>query len=217
MVGMARGVVVALGLVGVVSLFAAAAVGCTSTGSSPGAPDGAAMTPDGQGDSSTEASDTSACTAAGGKCVVGGAFCSGIGSQDCPMGAYCCLGPPVCTDANVQLIQAANYDQSCTTDSDCIAVGLGNACFGCEIGCPNAAISRSSQAQYRSDVADSPANGADCGCPIFPSGPCCVGGLCEVGSQCGNASPAGDAAADTGADAGTDGATEGGPTDASGG
>jgi hypothetical protein len=116
--------------------------------------------------------------------------------------------------------QGSSYDQSCTVDSDCVAVGLGNACFACEIGCGTnaAAISKSAEGQYRSDVAKSPANGADCGCGAgIPGGPCCIGGMCQFGSQC----LATDAAADTGADAatadaGADAAPDGGSVDAGG-
>jgi hypothetical protein len=56
--------------------------------------------------------------------------------------------PTICTDADVQLIQASSYDQSCTTDSDCIAVGEGNACYPCAIACTSAAINRSAESQY---------------------------------------------------------------------
>jgi hypothetical protein len=62
-------------------------------------------------------------------------------AQDCmPLyfasnSAYCCMDnacvadqPGYCTDANVQLIQASNYDQSCRSDADCVAVTEGNAC-----------------------------------------------------------------------------------------
>ncbi len=101
-----------------------------------------------------------------------------------------------CTDANVQLIQASNYDQSCTTNSDCIAVGEGNACYPCEIACPSAAINASAKGKYLSDVAKTSAGdltGVDCGCPAAFN-PCCRGGTCYADFQCQNPTPVGDEA-----------------------
>ncbi len=112
----------------------------------------------------------------------------------------CCLDVICAPDVHYDVPpQGSSYDQSCTADSDCVAVGFGDACLVCEIGCvANAAISKSAEAQYRSDVTETPANGADCGCPEgLPGGPCCIGGMCQFGSQC----LATDAAADTRADA----------------
>jgi hypothetical protein len=218
---MPRHLAFALGLAAAVSVLTAGA-GCSTTNGegTPDAadtPDAAAMSPESGGDAGEDASST-LCTAAGGQCLGGDLACTGVlGPQDCGGGgSFCCvpnaIGPGAgsCTGANVQLIQASNYDQSCTTDSDCIGVGLGNVCFKCDIDCPNAAINRSAQAQYRTDVAHSPANDADCGCPTYPVGPCCIGGMCQFGSQCLVA----DAAADTGADAATDAAADASAGDA---
>jgi hypothetical protein len=117
--------------------------------------------------------------------------------------AWCCLvkacvyssngTPPItCTDADVQLIQASNYDQSCTMDSDCVAVSEGNFCYGAN--CPSAAINVGAQAHYNADVAMT--NAAICGgatsCPGL-TGPCCRGGTCQTGDHC---SPSG--SSDTG-------------------
>jgi hypothetical protein len=195
MVGMARGVV-GFGLVGVVSVFAGGA-GCASTGSNPGAADGAAMTPDAQSDVSLDDSS-----------------------------------PNACIDASVKLIKAADYDQSCTVDTDCRLIAEGNACAPCAFDCSfGPAINVSALAQYNSDVANTPAvaaefNGQTCasGCPAA-FGPCCVGGKCQASTtgQCpAAAADAGDAAADMGVDAdaadtGTDASTDSGPLDAGGG
>ena len=179
------------------------------------------MAPDAQ----TDADGAGTCAAAGGRCLVGG-VCGDVideftTDQSCGPGAVCC-GDVICEPGAQYSIppQGSSYDQSCTVNSDCVAVGLGNACFVCEIGCvANAAISKSAEGQYRSDVAKSPAEGADCGCPAgIPGGPCCIGGMCQFGSQC----LATDAAADTCADSATDGggidaAADGGPADAGGG
>ncbi len=58
-----------------------------------------------------------------------------------------------CSDANVQEILASNYDQSCKTDTDCVAVSEGNACYPCTLACQTAAINVNALPQYRADVA----------------------------------------------------------------
>lgn len=81
--------------------------------------------------------------------------------------------PNACIDASIKLIQASDYDQSCTVDSDCRYIAEGNACTPCAFDCSfAAAINVSALAQYNSDVANTPAvspefNGRDCvsGCP----------------------------------------------------
>jgi hypothetical protein len=104
--------------------------------------------------------------------------------------AVACTGSHTvtCTDANVQLIQASNYDQSCATTSDCVAVGEGNACYPCAIACPTAAINASARAQYLSDVAKTSGSSqgdVTCNCPA-EFAPCCRGGTCHADSQCQN-------------------------------
>jgi hypothetical protein len=143
-----------------------------------------------------------------------GVACTSVG--DCTntaLGtAWCCLdhacayspGTPLiaCTDADVQLIEASNYDQSCTTDSDCVAVREGNFCF--PPICPSAAINVSAEARYNEDVAMT--NAAICGgiasCPSFAGTFCCAGS-CRL-SPC---------AADAGA-GGDTGSSDAGPSDA---
>ncbi len=124
-------------------------------------------------------------------------------------------GLNACIDASVKLIQASDYDQSCTVNTDCRLIATGNACVPCAFDCSfGPAINVSALAQYNSDVANTPAvaaefNGQTCasGCPAA-FGPCCVGGKCQTSTtnQCpAAAADAGDAAADTGADDATDG------------
>jgi hypothetical protein len=132
--------------------------------------------------------------------------------------AYCCFnnacvlgngGTSIvdCTDANVQLIQASSYNQSCTTASDCVAVSEGNACYPGFLDCPQATINVGAQARYNADVART--NGGICSvmtsCTL-ESSPCCLGGTCQMGDQC--IIRPGDAATD--ADAGTPDAAAGG-------
>lgn len=92
-----------------------------------------------------------------------------------------------CTDADVQLIQASSYDQSCKADTDCIAVGEGDFCFAGAGNCPNAAINKSAYARYQADVAKT--NAAVCqalsGCGL-EFGPCCLSGTCHMGGSCPN-------------------------------
>jgi hypothetical protein len=109
-----------------------------------------------------------------------------------------------CTDADVQLIQASNYDRSCAVDTDCIAVGEGNFCVVGAGDCPTAAISKSAYARYKADVAKT--NAAFCraisSCGSGVPGPCCRNGSCQVGAQCPGIGPsdAGSDAGDTGSD-----------------
>jgi hypothetical protein len=116
---------------------------------------------------------------------------------------YCCSNnscvadqPDECTDANVQLIQASNYDQSCKTNSDCVSISEGNACdlLPC---CPNATISKGAFAQYQSDLAKTrlgscsipPTYGCSCGTYDF----CCLNGSCQWDVACSGAPLAADA------------------------
>src|SRR5580700_4897236 len=108
-----------------------------------------------------------------------------------------------CTDASAQIIQASNYDQSCTTDTDCVWVAEGNFCYPGATNCPNATISKSANAQYQADVAKTRA--ASCYAPGSCGGnfgPCCVNGMCQVGIHCSNL--ASDASAQTSSDAASD-------------
>jgi len=142
-------------------------------------------------------SGPAACVAAGGQCVVGGfTGCSKLGTQDCnpdrnPGGAFCCLDRSVSQtcDASVQTIRASDYDQTCQTDSDCLGVSEGNACYPCTLGCPSTAINVAAKAQYSADVAKILAGlgGGEvrCNCPASFN-PCCLGGKCHADAQCTN-------------------------------
>jgi hypothetical protein len=94
-----------------------------------------------------------------------------------------------CTDGNVQLILASNYDQSCLRESDCIAVGQGNFCNAGAGNCPSTAINKAAYSLYQADVAKT--NAAICravtGCGN-ESGPCCRRGVCQMGAECSDAS-----------------------------
>jgi len=80
------------------------------------------------------------------------ADCEGVLPPDvyCCINSTCTVTPPACTS---QPIQAASYDQICSNDSDCVAVGEGNACLPGELNCPAGAINSGAYAQYKADVA----------------------------------------------------------------
>jgi len=106
-----------------------------------------------------------------------------------------------CTDADVQLILASSYLQSCATDSDCVAVGEGNFCIAGARNCPSAAINKIAYPKYQADIAKT--NAAICqaftGCGA-EFGPCCRRGSCQMGSGCLDSAspPEGGTGADTG-------------------
>jgi hypothetical protein len=130
---------------------------------------------------------------------------------------------PACTDGGLRLIPASNYDQSCTVNAECAAVGVGNACDPCTAACYNAAINYRAVPTYLAAFAKPPSGllSATCSCPpAFFS--CCRDGMCHADLECQNAlAEAGvatqtDAATDGGeSDANVDAAPEGGPADAS--
>ena len=115
------------------------------------------------------------------------------------------------------VIHASSYDQSCTTDSDCVAVAEGNACIACGFNCANAVINVSAQAQYRADIANTPAGSSESdpacvsGCPA-EFVPCCRAGQCRTDSTCSMPAPA-----DAGIDATPDAASPPGLVDANAG
>ncbi len=191
----------ALGFVGALFLIVAAEEACSSTSAGEGAPDANGSCPvtlphagDACGTAGMEcgyATSTNACGA-------DNCYCQG-GTWNCEPTCVIDAGP-TCTDANSQLIQASSYDQSCKVDSDCVAVGEGNACYACQIACPNAAINASAKARYLADIPKTAATGQFCGCPAAFN-PCCRAGICHADLQCQSPGPDMDAAADTGADA----------------
>jgi|HubBroStandDraft_1064217.scaffolds.fasta_scaffold16565_2 hypothetical protein len=133
-----------------------------------------------------------------------GAMCST--PNDCPPHGgnqlYCCVNhvcsmdePDACADGGEQPILALNYDQSCTTDTDCVPISEGNACT--IVGpCPSAVISKGAYAKYQSDIANTPCYGL-AGCPTYGD-PCCRHGVCQMGSACSSPADTLPACADAG-------------------
>ena len=166
-----------------------------------------AKTPDASlGDGAGDAAPAGAvaCAAIGGKCVPANSGCGTPATGDCtsggiPAGSICCLDGVgnVCADGGEEVISASNYDQSCTKDSDCIAIATGNVCFPCIIECATGgAISAAAMSQYQADIektsawatiqstiSSNDAHFLGCGCP-FNFGPCCRAGMCQRGISC---------------------------------
>jgi hypothetical protein len=104
------------------------------------------------------------------------------------------------------MIVASNYDRSCVSDTDCVAVPSGDYCAVTDecLACPSAAINVGDLARFDADVAKTPI-GSDkspqtlgCSCIQF-TGPCCRSGTCQL-----SCAPRGDslAACSTAGDAG---------------
>src|SRR5277367_1793319 len=79
-------------------------------------------------------------------------------------------------------IQASNYDQSCSTASDCVVVAEGDSCTGlfC-VDCGNAAINVSAQAQYDENLKNIGGHTGVCPCPLGV-GATCDAGVCSLGN-----------------------------------
>jgi hypothetical protein len=141
---------------------------------------------------------------AGDAASVGAAADAGVGdataaacstAQDCPMHlgsqVYCCTEntcgvdvPDACADGSGHPIRASDYDQTCATDMDCVAVGEGNACSIIP-PCPTAAINKGAFARYQSDVAQAPC--FELSFCVSSAGPCCRRGSCQMNTACGSA------------------------------
>jgi hypothetical protein len=89
-------------------------------------------------------------------------------------------------DGAVVNFSGTDYDQSCTADSDCIAVPQGNVCLACIRKCHAGVVNSDSAAQYRADIAKvAPTeSAAECFCPLEFE-PCCVNGQCRNDRECG--------------------------------
>ena len=158
---------------------------CASESGDAGADDGGDANEDAEVDPAS-----AACAAAGGQCGYGGGNgCTIVGPEqacnsDQPGGSFCCAVAPDagCTDGGVT---ASNYDQSCTLDSDCIAIAEGNSCSLCGFDCPSAAINVAGYGQYLADIAYTTADlsGQRQACSnvcMVKTAPCCAGGMCQA-------------------------------------
>lgn len=120
-----------------------------------------------------------------------GRWVAAIDTADCTGG----LDAGVSVDARadsmtcVQLDPGA-YDQSCTQDSDCVAVSAGTVCNTGSCLCNAAAVNVSASAAYQDMVKQVLATEMPpqfgCSCPFFGNA-ACINGACRT---CGGASPA---------------------------
>jgi hypothetical protein len=152
---------------------------------------------DGSGQGCSEYPPTvgASCNAPGNVC----GYISGPPSSSNFVTSYCCDGTSTrweldpdegCPNGNTcGTIMASDYDQTCTTASDCVGVSEGNFCEAI-CACNNAVINVSAQTQYETDLAKKENTPKVCPCPSGQS-PVCDAGVCGLGSTIGV--PAGDA------------------------
>jgi hypothetical protein len=129
-------------------------------------------------------------------CCSPGITCSYIAGPPSASGGlfteYCCDGNTLqwgieagfCPNGNTcGTIEASNYDQSCSTDSDCVGVPQGDLCDSSTcVNCVGAAINQSAQARYQSDLESRNSGVAEkCACLINGPTPVCSGGICTLG------------------------------------
>jgi hypothetical protein len=119
------------------------------------------------------------CEVAGGECSATG--CAYSISASCGVGGGTCCVP--CQAApDVHQVLVSTYNQECSADSDCVAVGTGDPCRPCDIVCgANAAINKTSLSKYRSDVAAviAAADAGSCTCAPVTTTVCCNAGTCD--------------------------------------
>jgi sulfatase modifying factor 1 len=108
------------------------------------------------------------------------------GSSGSTLGSGASTGaaaPASCT------ILASDYDQSCTSDSDCVGVTAGNFCGSnptCNCGGFTDAISVNALAQFNADVAKTPSGPqVTCPCPMPAEPPGTTSAVCCKNSTCG--------------------------------
>jgi hypothetical protein len=116
--------------------------------------------------------------------------------------SYCCDGAPCawtlqgsngCPNGNsCGAISTSDYDQSCTTDADCVIEPEGDFCQANKCtDCGGGAINVKGQAQYEADLASKISHPFLCPCPVGPQA-VCNQGRCALGAL-GSTSDAGDA------------------------
>jgi hypothetical protein len=121
------------------------------------------------------------------------------GQSTCPGrgGANPCMGRVTCQSGTCALesppdaapnhdLEAKNYDRTCASVADCMAIIEGTAgCCGFGITCPNAAISQGALPQYMSDVQLATTCAIQPPCTPPNQGPCsgriaCTAGMCAL-------------------------------------
>ncbi len=171
---------------------------CTSGGGTPGPADAGELGDAPAADSGGALGDAPAADSAG---DAGTSVVACTTPDDClthiPAGpaVFCCIGgaciygqaaeAETCSNPGGQTIKASNYDQSCSSDSDCAQVAEGDFCVPGAAVCPTATINKGALPQYQADVAKTQAAVCEAlaGCPAF-GGPCCRNGTCQTGTGC---------------------------------
>jgi hypothetical protein len=125
-------------------------------------------------------------------CSTGGIIVPGCNAdfppEFCDLGnGHCVLGPcPGDVDAGAACtkgsISAASFNQSCSTDADCVAIAEGSLCGPCF--CPNAAINQGALPAYDGALQDAGPPVSTCSCPIIPSPVCTGPGAADGGGVC---------------------------------
>ena len=92
---------------------------------------------------------------------------------------------PADSYSGICTFSADAFDQSCTTDTDCVGVAPSYYCSPARCGCSVITISRSALPKFEAAVAATPlgsgaVEGVDCGCGAsLGDGMCCVNGTCQ--------------------------------------
>jgi hypothetical protein len=103
-------------------------------------------------------------------CCDGNSLAWGIRGTFCPNGHTC------------GTIRASDYNQSCSSDSDCVGITEGDFCDAICVDCVNAAINVAAESQYEADL-ESKNAGAGEVCPCASGPPVtCKAGTCSVGT-----------------------------------
>jgi hypothetical protein len=92
---------------------------------------------------------------------------------------------PALLGMDCPVIRASDYDQSCTSNAECVGVGEGDTCGPpCAITCPTTAINVSELTHYHSDLTAARwLYDGTCNCPAA-YGTCCQDGRCTVDPCC---------------------------------
>ena len=120
-------------------------------------------------------------------------------------------------DADSEPILASTFGQECDAAADCVAVGVGDPCYVCQIRCrANAAIRRAAFADWQRAMERTVAStsGVSCNCASPPIA-CCNAGTCSLTCGSGADAAAGREAGEAGSN--SDAADDRASSDAEGG
>ncbi|MCC6899772.1 MAG: hypothetical protein IT377_12405 [Polyangiaceae bacterium] len=86
-------------------------------------------------------------------------------------------GISACSSDEKRTLDASDYDQTCSVDSDCVIIDIG----ACECSCSTAVINAKDQAKFQHDLEQCDTGGNECGMCLWmgSSVPYCNGGQCD--------------------------------------